>query len=105
VYLCTADADGMMVSFIQSNYTGPLLGFGSGIVVPGTGIFGNAGGTVPGMLNDVGSGWLAGVGIGAQIGRGFRTDVAYTYRGGYHLSDTDQGSPPAALYGRWNGRF
>ncbi|HRO60504.1 MAG TPA: gamma-glutamyltransferase family protein [Burkholderiaceae bacterium] len=34
VYLCTADADGNMVSFIQSNY----LGFGSGLVVPGTGI-------------------------------------------------------------------
>lgn len=34
VYLCTADGDGQMVSFIQSNYQG----FGSGIVVPGTGI-------------------------------------------------------------------
>ncbi|MEM8835747.1 MAG: gamma-glutamyltransferase family protein [Planctomycetota bacterium] len=34
VLLCTADADGNMVSFIQSNYTG----FGSGVVVPGTGI-------------------------------------------------------------------
>jgi gamma-glutamyltranspeptidase/glutathione hydrolase len=34
VYLCAADRDGMMVSFIQSNY----MGFGSGIVVPGTGI-------------------------------------------------------------------
>ena len=34
VYLCAADCDGMMVSFIQSNYTG----WGSGIVVPGTGI-------------------------------------------------------------------
>jgi gamma-glutamyltranspeptidase/glutathione hydrolase len=34
VYLCTADRDGMMVSYIQSNY----MGFGSGIVVPGTGI-------------------------------------------------------------------
>ena len=34
VYLTTADEEGMMVSFIQSNY----LGFGSGIVVPGTGI-------------------------------------------------------------------
>ena len=34
VYLTTADAGGMMVSFIQSNY----LGFGSGIVIPGTGI-------------------------------------------------------------------
>jgi gamma-glutamyltranspeptidase/glutathione hydrolase len=38
VYLCAADGDGMMVSFIQSNYSGPLLGFGSGVVVPGTGI-------------------------------------------------------------------
>lgn len=34
VYLATADADGNMVSFIQSNY----MGFGSGVVVPGTGI-------------------------------------------------------------------
>jgi gamma-glutamyltranspeptidase/glutathione hydrolase len=34
VYLTTADASGMMVSFIQSNY----MGFGSGVVVPGTGI-------------------------------------------------------------------
>jgi gamma-glutamyltranspeptidase/glutathione hydrolase len=34
VCLSTADAEGMMVSFIQSNY----LHFGSGVVVPGTGI-------------------------------------------------------------------
>ena len=34
VYLTAADASGMMISFIQSNYTG----FGSGVVVPGTGI-------------------------------------------------------------------
>ena len=34
VYLAAADSDGMMVSFIQSNFRG----FGSGIVVPGTGI-------------------------------------------------------------------
>jgi gamma-glutamyltranspeptidase/glutathione hydrolase len=34
VYLCAADSSGMMVSFIQSNYRG----FGSGVVVPGTGI-------------------------------------------------------------------
>jgi gamma-glutamyltranspeptidase/glutathione hydrolase len=34
VYLCCADADGMMVSFIQSNY----MGFGSGVVVPSHGI-------------------------------------------------------------------
>jgi gamma-glutamyltranspeptidase/glutathione hydrolase len=34
VYLTAADASGVMVSMIQSNY----LGFGSGVVVPGTGI-------------------------------------------------------------------
>ncbi|NGQ97145.1 gamma-glutamyltransferase family protein [Brevibacillus sp. SYP-B805] len=34
VYLAAADAEGNMVSFIQSNY----MGFGSGLVVPGTGI-------------------------------------------------------------------
>ena len=34
VYLTAADENGMMVSLIQSNY----MGFGSGIVVPGTGI-------------------------------------------------------------------
>jgi gamma-glutamyltranspeptidase/glutathione hydrolase len=34
VYLTTADEKGMMLSFIQSNYKG----FGSGVVVPGTGI-------------------------------------------------------------------
>ncbi|UYG04340.1 gamma-glutamyltransferase family protein [Halomonas sp. LR3S48] len=34
VYLATADGEGNMVSFIQSNY----MGFGSGVVVPGTGI-------------------------------------------------------------------
>jgi gamma-glutamyltranspeptidase/glutathione hydrolase len=34
VYLATADEEGNMVSLIQSNY----FGFGSGIVIPGTGI-------------------------------------------------------------------
>jgi len=34
IYLCTADGEGNMVSYIQSNYAH----FGSGIVVPGTGI-------------------------------------------------------------------
>ena len=34
IYLSTADANGNMVSLIQSNY----MGFGSGVVVPGTGI-------------------------------------------------------------------
>jgi gamma-glutamyltranspeptidase/glutathione hydrolase len=34
VYLCTADRDGTMVSYIQSNY----MGFGSGVVVPRFGV-------------------------------------------------------------------
>jgi gamma-glutamyltranspeptidase/glutathione hydrolase len=34
VYLCAADDEGRMISLIQSNY----LGFGSGVVIPGTGI-------------------------------------------------------------------
>ncbi len=34
VYLCCADGEGNMVSYIQSNY----MGFGSGIVVDGTGV-------------------------------------------------------------------
>ena len=34
VYMCCADREGNMVSWIQSNYAG----FGSGIVIPGTGI-------------------------------------------------------------------
>ena len=43
VYLTAADASGMMISFIQSNFRG----FGSGVVVPGTGI----------SLNNRGSGF------------------------------------------------
>lgn len=54
VYLSAADADGMMVSFIQSNY----MGFGSGIVVPATGISLQNRGcgfrTQPGHANSVG---------------------------------------------------
>ena len=34
IYLTAADASGMMISFIQSNY----MGFGSGVVVPGVGV-------------------------------------------------------------------
>jgi gamma-glutamyltranspeptidase / glutathione hydrolase len=54
VYLTAADADGIMVSMIQSNYDG----FGSGVVVPGTGISLQDRGTgfsaVPGHPNLVG---------------------------------------------------
>jgi gamma-glutamyltranspeptidase/glutathione hydrolase len=54
VCLAAADAGGMMVSYIQSNY----FGFGSGIVVPGTGIAlqnrGHGFVTTPGHPNQVG---------------------------------------------------
>ncbi|MDH3232725.1 MAG: gamma-glutamyltransferase family protein [Alphaproteobacteria bacterium] len=56
VYVAAADAEGRMVSFIQSNYQG----FGSGVVVPGTGISlqdRGAGFTLePGHPNEVGPG-------------------------------------------------
>ena len=56
VYLCAADASGMMVSLIQSNY----MGFGSGVVVPGTGISlqnrGAGFSLEPGHPNEVGGG-------------------------------------------------
>lgn len=55
VYLTTADEKGMMVSYIQSNY----MGFGSGIVIPGTGISlqnrGNGFSLIDGHPNQVGS--------------------------------------------------
>lgn len=54
VCLATADERGMMVSYIQSNYSG----FGSGIVVPGTGISlqnrGHGFSLTPGHPNEVG---------------------------------------------------
>ena len=54
VYLCAADQDGRMVSLIQSNY----MAFGSGIVVPGTGI----------ALQNRGSGFTLEEGHPNQIG-------------------------------------
>ena len=58
VYLTTADATGMMVSMIQSNFRG----FGSGIVVPGTGI----------SLQNRGSGFVLEDGHPNQVGPGKR---------------------------------
>ncbi|MFA5520594.1 MAG: gamma-glutamyltransferase family protein [Castellaniella sp.] len=56
IYLTAADSDGMMVSFIQSNYRG----FGSGVVVPDTGIAlhnrGSDFSLTPGHRNEVGPG-------------------------------------------------
>lgn len=56
VYLATADDEGNMVSYIQSNY----MGFGSGVVIPETGISlhnrGNNFNMIKGHANCVGSG-------------------------------------------------
>lgn len=72
VYLTAADADGMMVSFIQSNY----MGFGSGIVVPETGI----------SLQNRGSGFVLQDGHPNQVGprkRPFQTIIpAFLTRAG-----------------------
>ena len=58
VYLTAADASGMMVSMIQSNYDG----FGSGVVVAGTGI----------ALHNRGAGFVATPGHPNQVGPGKR---------------------------------
>jgi gamma-glutamyltranspeptidase / glutathione hydrolase len=58
VYLAAADAAGVMVSMIQSNY----MGFGSGVVVPGTGI----------SLQNRGADFAAAHGHPNQIGPGKR---------------------------------
>ncbi len=58
VYLSTADQTGMMVSLIQSNY----MGFGSGVVVPGTGI----------SLQNRGHGFALAAGHPNQVGPGKR---------------------------------
>jgi len=58
VYLTAADAGGMMVSMIQSNFAG----FGSGVVVPGTGI----------SLQNRGSGFVLAPGHPNQVAPGKR---------------------------------
>jgi gamma-glutamyltranspeptidase/glutathione hydrolase len=57
-YLCAADADGMMVSFIQSTYSS----FGSHVVVPGTGI----------VLQNRGSGFTLEAGHANELAPGKR---------------------------------
>ncbi len=58
VYLTACDESGMMVSFIQSNY----MGFGSGVVVPGTGI----------SLQNRGAGFTTEAGHANQVAPGKR---------------------------------
>jgi gamma-glutamyltranspeptidase/glutathione hydrolase len=75
VYLTAADRNGMMVSFIQSNYRG----FGSGIVVPGTGI----------AMHNRGAGFNLRRGHANEVGPGrrpFHTIIpAFLMRGGQPL--------------------
>ena len=75
VYLSTADESGMMVSFIQSNY----YGFGSGVVVPGTGI----------SLQNRGAGFTLTAGHPNEVGpskRPFHTIIpAFLTQGGQPL--------------------
>jgi gamma-glutamyltranspeptidase/glutathione hydrolase len=75
VYLAAADASGMMVSFIQSNY----MGFGSGVVVPGTGI----------AMQNRGAGFTLERGHANEVGprkRPFHTIIpAFVTRGGHPL--------------------
>ena len=78
VYLCAADESGMMVSLIQSNY----MGFGSGVVVPGTGI----------SLQNRGAGFSLTAGHPNEIGGGKRP--FHTIIPGFL---TDHGAPLAAF--------
>lgn len=84
VTLCSADASGMMVSYIQSNY----LAFGSGIVVPGTGIHlqnrGLGFSLEPGHPNRVGPGKRPfHTIIPGFLTRGGQADMAFGVMGGH----------------------
>lgn len=83
VYLCAADEDGMMVSLIQSNY----MGFGSGVVVPGTGI----------SLQNRGAGFVLKPGHSNEVGGGKRP--YHTIIPGF----VTQGGAPLAAFGVMGG--
>ncbi len=83
VYLSAADAGGMMVSFIQSNY----MGFGSGVVVPGTGI----------SLQNRGAGFVLGEGHPNRYAPGKRP--FHTIIPGFLM----QGGQPLASFGVMGG--
>ena len=76
VYLAAADAQGMMVSFIQSNY----MGFGSGVVVPATGI----------SLQNRGHGFSSATGHANQVGPGKRPSHTIIPAFAMHADGTPQ---------------
>jgi opacity protein-like surface antigen len=47
-------------------------------------------GTGPGVVNDIGSGYVLGIGVGSRISELFRGEIVYSFRDGYELDDTDQ---------------
>jgi gamma-glutamyltranspeptidase / glutathione hydrolase len=83
VYVTAADASGMMVSLIQSNY----MGFGSGVVVPGTGI----------SLQNRGAGFTLEHGHANEVGPGKRP--YHTIIPGFMTKD----GAPVATFGVMGG--
>jgi gamma-glutamyltranspeptidase/glutathione hydrolase len=83
VYLCAADENGMMVSFIQSNFKG----FGSGVVVPDTGI----------ALHNRGWGFSLAAGHANQVAPGKRP--FHTISPGFLM----RGGAPLASFGVMGG--
>src|SRR5690606_38131676 len=83
VYLTAADKNGMIVSLIQSNYKG----FGSGVVVPGTGI----------ALHNRGCGFSTRAGHPNQVGPGKRP--FHTIIPGFMMRD----GKPFASFGLMGG--
>ena len=83
VYVTAADASGMMVSLIQSNY----MGFGSGVVVPGTGI----------SLQNRGTGFTLAHGHANEVGPGKRP--YHTIIPGFMTKD----GAPVATFGVMGG--
>jgi gamma-glutamyltranspeptidase/glutathione hydrolase len=83
VYVTAADASGMMVSLIQSNY----MGFGSGVVVPGTGI----------SLQNRGTGFTLTHGHANEVGPGKRP--YHTIIPGFMTKD----GAPVATFGVMGG--
>jgi opacity protein-like surface antigen len=47
-------------------------------------------GTGPGSVNDLGSGYVLGIGAGTRISEMFRGEIVYSFRDGYELDDIDQ---------------
>jgi gamma-glutamyltranspeptidase/glutathione hydrolase len=84
VYLTAADAEGRMVSFIQSNY----MGFGSGVVVPATGV----------SLQNRGAGFTLEAGHPNEVGPGKRP--LHTIIPGFLRDDTGE---PVMSFGVMGG--